>query len=104
MSILTFIAGFCAAVSVGFDLINHCRDQRSTSDKKELTLGYSDIWVEDNPDYNQDVFQKLGIQEPLREILDANMVAEPWIPSRGPLETIPEGPGKRQKTISEQMD
>ena len=71
MSILTFIAGFCAAVSVGFDLINHCRDQRSTSDKKELTLGYSDIWVEENPDYNQDVFQKLGIHEPLREILDA---------------------------------
>ena len=50
------------------------------------------------------MFQKLGIQEPHREILDANMAAEPWIPSRGPLETIPEGPGKRQKTISEQMD
>ena len=65
-SILTFIARFCAAVSVGFDLINHCRDQCSTNDKRELALGYSDIWVEDNPDYNQDVFQKLGIQEPLR--------------------------------------
>ena len=90
--ILTYISGLCAVVSVGFDLITLCRDKRSTSDREGTTLGFSNFGLEDIPD-NQDVFQTLGIQGSLRELmLDANMAAEPWIPSRGPLETITRRP------------